>query len=80
MDTNSPTAPDGSPRFSLDLKDAQSLLIGAGIATAGATGTFLLQYIEAIDQSGLSGVIACAILSIVANLLRKLYTDNTKQS
>ena len=68
-------AESNSPRLSLNLIDWKKGLTGLGIALAGATMTYLSDFILTIDF-GVYTPIVMAFWSFVANLVRKFIASH----
>lgn len=64
----------GSKRFKLNELDTRKIVTGAWIAIAGALITYILQVVGDINF-GEYTVMAVALASIVANILRKFLSD-----
>lgn len=68
---------EGSGKFSVNATDWQKVLMGLVLALAGAGATYLIDASTAIDF-GVWTPVVVAVMSAVANLIRKWVTDHTE--
>lgn len=79
MKKEQPKEPIVSEVGQLEIHDWKKVLMGAFISSIGVGATMLLDYLKAIDLSQYDFSMALGIsmaISILANLLRKLVTEN----
>lgn len=69
----------GSKKYSLDGQDIRKILTGAAIVATGAALTYISENIAGIDFGSYTPVIVGA-WSVIANFVRKLLTDYSKDS
>jgi hypothetical protein len=68
---------NGSPKYSLNKEDGKRILLGAGIAVAGALLTYLTSVVTGMDFGQYTPMVV-AIWAVLANTARKFLTDYTK--
>lgn len=61
----------GSNAFSLDTKDLIAIGKGAALAAVGAVAAYLATAGTTLDQTTAQGVVLAAVMSTLANVLRK---------
>lgn len=64
-----------SARGKLISQDLKKVLVGAGLAAAGAILTYLVEALPNIDLGQWQPIIA-AVLAVLVNLVRKLVNEN----
>lgn len=67
---------EGSKRFSLNSEDTKKILIGLGVALAGAALTYFSSVITQVDFGPWTPIVVAGF-SVVANIVRKWIADNS---
>lgn len=66
---------DGSKRFQLNSTDVKKILVGLGVALAGAALTYISSVITSVDFGSWTPIVVAAF-SVVANVVRKWISEN----
>lgn len=66
---------EGSNRFKLNSADVKKILVGLGVALAGAALTYFSSVITQIDFGSWTPVVVAGF-SVVANVIRKWVSEN----
>jgi len=68
----------GSKKYSLNIADGKRILLGLGIAVAGAVLTYLTDLIPYVDFGAYTPIVV-AVWSVIANTVRKFIKDYSNE-